>query len=224
MTRQMSCFGWKIIDQTAHCPQVIFVGYPHTSRWDFLLTQVARLVAGRRLMTLVIESEFSFALAPWLKLLRCEPVSLHRKTATVDSLIRKLARDPSICLALCPEGQIEWAPHWRSGYYVLSLATGIPVSYVTFDYERRQVTLGEPLQMQGEPALDLAAASQALQLGVGFRPGDAGRIAFQEGWRLAGDKLEAQRNLWQQLRHGATESFCTSYPQPGNQPKRQHQE
>lgn len=224
MTRKISYLGWEIVDQTDGFPQVIFVGYPHTSRWDFVLTQAVRLVTGRRLLTLVIESEFSLALSPWLRLLRCHPVALRRGAGTIDRLIQTMARDPSICLALCPEGQIEWSPNWRSGYYVLSLITGLPVSYVTFDYARRQVTLSEPVQMLGDPVVDLAVAGQALSSGVGYRCAAAGRIEFQEGWQLAGDRLNAQRRLWQQLRRGVTGVSRAPCLKPGEQSEQQHQE
>ena len=185
--------GWEFVDRTQGVKQLIFVGYPHTSRRDFLLTQAISFLTGRALSTLVIQTEFEGLRAPLLRMLRCVPVPQTRGLGLVDTVIRDLAVDSSVSLALCPEGQTERAPHWRTGYYIISLATGIPVSYVAFDYCRRIVTLGEPVQMTGSVTLDLQHARKSLSDGVGYRSEAAGPVTFSPGWKLDVNRLEAQR-------------------------------
>ena len=146
-----------------------------------------------------------------LRLLGCRPLPLQGGAGTVDRLVRFMAIHPSTSLALCPEGRIEWSPHWRTGYFILGLVTGIPVSYVTFDYARRVVTLGSPVQVVGDPVIDLAYAARALGAGHGFRPGDAGRVMFSEAWKVDLERLQAQQLLWDATRNG----FRGSGPQPG---------
>jgi 1-acyl-sn-glycerol-3-phosphate acyltransferase len=185
--------GWGLIDRTQGVKQLIFAGYPHTSRRDFFLTQAISFLTGRALSTLVIETEFEGLRAPLLRMLHCLPVPQTRGLGLVDTVIRDLVVNRGVSLALCPEGQTERAAHWRTGYYIISLATGIPVSYVAFDYSRRIVTLGEPVQMTGNVALDLDHARKSLSDGVGYRSDAAGPVTFPPGWTLDAIRLDAQR-------------------------------
>jgi len=189
--------GWRFIDHAASFNQLIFVGYPHTTRWDFALTQAIRLRTGRRLTTLVIESEFSGLQGSLLRALNCIPVPVKGGSETVSKTIIQLAQFPDASVALCPEGRIEWSERWRTGYWVMSFVTGIPVCYVAFDYVRRCITMHEPVRMTGNTVDDLAYAESLFKETSGFRAEDAGRIAFPEGWVIDPVRCLRQRRLWE---------------------------
>lgn len=189
--------GWHLLDRTRDCEQLIFVGYPHTSRRDFFLTLAISLWTRRRLLTLVADCEFTGWKGWMLQRLNCWPVNPEVPGGTVDRVIEQLARERRTCLALCPEGRIEMSQAWLSGFYVTSLATDLPVSYVAFDYRERTVTLNAPVRMTGDPGHDLDVAREALSASHGYRPQDAGHIAFRPDWSLDRARLQEQRARWE---------------------------
>jgi hypothetical protein len=105
-------------------------------------------------------------------------------------------------LALSPEGRIEAVPYWRTGFYVLSLVTGVPVTYSWMDYERRLAVREAPVWMTCDPARDLAIAQSLMREARALYPPKVGPIQFREGWAIDEVRLERQRQRWRSTRGG----------------------
>lgn len=194
---------WKFVDKVgAYKGPLIHAAYPHTSRWDAVLTLVAGVLFRDRPILLVQASEFVGIQGRLLRLAGGFPVEIRGGggVGTVDNVLKWMARTPHKSLALSPEGWTAATPRWRTGYYVWSMATGFPVTYCWVDYSRRILTREHPVELSGDPARDLALASQLLKPGVALYPDCASPIRFKAGWTLDWERLERQRELWRRSR------------------------
>ncbi|MEY4654008.1 MAG: hypothetical protein RI884_2589 [Pseudomonadota bacterium] len=192
--------GWRFVDLSGPAKQLIVVGYPHTSRRDFVLAQAARFRKGRDMLSLVAETEFYGLRGAVLRMLGCMPVPRASGAGLTDEIVKILAHRPQTSLGICPEAGIEWRSAWRTGYWVIAMITGIPVCYVSFDYLRRCVILHEPVQMTGDPEVDLAHARSLYSPVTALRPDDAAPIVFSEAWCVDLHRMQRQRQLWAQMR------------------------
>lgn len=190
---------WRFIDKAkGYRGPMIYVAYPHTSRWDAILALAAGLVFRDPPLLLVQAVEFSGLKGQLLAWAGGFPVPAQRGIGTVDTVLARMARTPERSLALSAEGSTASTPHWRTGYYVLGMATGFPVSYCWYDYERRTMTREHPVALTGDPERDLETAQGLLRHAIALYPSEVGPIQFKPGWTLDGARLEKQRQSWHQ--------------------------
>ncbi len=195
--------AWKFIDRArGYAGPSIWVCYPHTTKWDAVLILTAGWLAGSRLLTLVKEQECAGFQGALLRAAGCLPVDPRGGCQTVDWVLGRWSRSRHRSLALSPEGRIEAVPYWRTGFYVLSLVTGVPVTYSWMDYERRLAVREAPVWMTRDPAGDLAIAQSLMREARGLYPSKVGPIRFREGWAIDEARLERQRQRWRSTREG----------------------
>jgi len=206
---------WRFIDKAkGYRGPVIYVAYPHTSRWDAIVARAAAVAFRDPPLLLVQACEFVGLRGRLLRWAGGFPVPAAQGIGTVDVVIARMALAPQKSLAISSEGALAATPWWRTGYYVLGMATGLPVSYCWYDYPRRTMTREYPVELTGDPARDLEVARRLLRPGVGLYPDQVGPIQFKPGWTLDWDRLERQRAFWrsEMQRYGSP-----SLPQPHRQ-------
>jgi 1-acyl-sn-glycerol-3-phosphate acyltransferase len=62
-----------------------------------------------------------------------------------------------LLLAVAPEGTRKPVDRWKSGFYRIALAAGVPIVPGYFDNGRRLVGFGEPFIPTGDQARDIEA-------------------------------------------------------------------
>jgi 1-acyl-sn-glycerol-3-phosphate acyltransferase len=188
---------WKFIDKAqGYIGPSIWVCYPHTTKWDAALVLATGWLSRTYPMTLVKAQEFVGVQGVLLAAAGCIPVDPRGGCQTLDRVLRHWARNRNRSLALSPEGRIEAVPYWRTGFYILSLVTGIPITYSWMDYQRRLAVREAPVWMTGDPARDLAMAQSLMKASHALYPSKVGPIRFREDWALDETRLERQRQLW----------------------------
>ncbi len=189
--------SWTFIDRArGYCGPSIWVCYPHTTKWDAVLMLATGWWSGARPLTLVKAEECTGIQGLFLRAAGCLPIDPRGGCQTVDRVLARWGRSPSRALALSPEGRIEATPHWRTGFYILSLVTGVPVTYSWMDYGRRLAVREAPVQLTGDIPRDLEVARSLLQDAVGRYPEKVSPIRFCEGWSVDPARLQSQRSLW----------------------------
>ena len=64
---------------------------------------------------------------------------------------------PQLWLGLAPEGTRKPVHGWRSGFWHIARAAGVPILPIAFDYPSRTITIGALFQPTADLAADLAA-------------------------------------------------------------------
>lgn len=166
--------GWTALLPPAPGPKLVGVAYPHTSNWDLLPALLWAWATGAPLKFVAKHSLFRFPLGHLLR--AWGGVALDRRTAGsnfVEAVAGVIARQPEIVLGLAPEGTRERAEGWKSGFYHMAQAAGVPLALIAFDWKRRRVGVLAYLEPSGDLEADYAQIRAAYQGVVGKHPAKA---------------------------------------------------
>ncbi len=167
--------GWQLQFDGLPAAQGVAVVYPHTSNWDFVLGIVAKWAVGIPVTFWGKDTLFQVPLfGRWLRWLGGLPVRRHAPQGAVGQMIETMrearAQGRFLWLALAPEGTRGRTEGWRSGFYRVAVAAGVPVGLVTLDFGARRVGFDSFWQLSGRMPEDFAAFAQRLAHCRGLRP------------------------------------------------------
>ncbi len=167
--------GWTLHFDGLPARQGVIVVYPHTSNWDFPVGLLAKWAMGLPVHFWGKASLFRLPLfGRWMRAVGGIPVDRAAPQGIVEAMVRRFAdareRGELCWLALSPEGTRSYRDHWRSGFYRVALAAGVPVGIATLDWGRRTIDLRRFVALSGDPAADLAQIASHLQGVRGRRP------------------------------------------------------
>jgi 1-acyl-sn-glycerol-3-phosphate acyltransferase len=175
----LSAFGWRLMGESPAISRCVIIFAPHTSNWDFPLLLLVRIALGRHVKYLAKDSLLRFPVGAFFRWTGAIPVERSESHHLVGALSAVLERSPELWLALSPEGTRKHTDHWRSGFYHLALAAGVPVLLAFVDASRRQCGVGPLLELSGDPELDLARIRAFYADKRGIVPENASEICFK---------------------------------------------
>lgn len=180
----MRLAGWKLIYRGLPARQGVIVVYPHTSNWDFVVGLLAKWSIGIQVSFFGKDSLFRLPLVGhWMRWLGGMPVDRHAPQGVVgqmgSALLEAKAQDRFMWLALAPEGTRSYRDAWRSGFYHVTLAAGVPLGLAALDYARREVRLDAFVSLSGDAEADMAEVASALGQATGKRPALAAPIRLK---------------------------------------------
>lgn len=167
--------GWQLQFDGLPAAQGVAVVYPHTSNWDFVVGIVAKWAVGLPVTFWGKDTLFKVPLfGRWLRGMGGLPVRRHVPQGAVAQMIGTMrearAQGRFLWLALAPEGTRGRTEGWRSGFYRVAHAAGVPVGLVTLDFGARRVGFDSFWQLSGHVHDDFATFAQRLSHCRGFRP------------------------------------------------------
>ena len=176
--------GWKLVFRGLAAKQGVVIVYPHTSNWDFLLGVLVKWAIGIPATFFIKDSFFKVPLlASWMRWIGGLAIDRSAPSGIVgqmgDALKSAKASDRFLWLAIAPEGTRSYRDSWRSGFYHVAVAAGVPLGLAAFDYSRREVRFDAFLKLSGDEQADMAQISSILGSATGKRPALAGPIRLK---------------------------------------------
>ncbi len=167
--------GWQVQFDGLPAAQGVVVVYPHTSNWDFVVGVLAKWAVGLPVTFWGKDTLFRIPLfGRWLRWLGGLPVARHTPQGAVAQMVDAMrnAREQGRCmwLALAPEGTRRHTEGWRSGFYRVATAAGVPVGLVRLDYGRRCIGFDSFWRLGGNPQADFAVFARRFADCRGHRP------------------------------------------------------
>ncbi len=147
-------FGWTLLDPPQRPLRAVVVGYPHTSNWDALYSQLGKLALGMDAHWVGKDNLFRWPFAGFLRWLGGIPVDRRAARGFVAQMAAQFAAQPDFLLVLAPEGTRKLTAGWKSGFYRIAR---VPLILTTVDYARREVGILAYLELSGDPDADVAA-------------------------------------------------------------------
>ena len=181
--------GWRLVGRAPDLPKYVVVFGPHTCNWDFLLGMLAARGYGIRASWLGKDSIFRWPVAGLLRRLGGMPVHRDHHEGIVGQVVAAFASVDSMVLGLTPEGTRSLAPHWKSGFYRMARAAGVPIVVAAVDGPSRRITLGPTIFPTGDVRQDMDRV-RALYAGTrGIHPGRASAVRLREEDAPSGEPL-----------------------------------
>ena len=164
--------------------QGVIIGYPHTSNWDFIVGVLAKWALGLHFAFWGKDSLFRIPVfGRWLRWLGGIPVDRFNPSGIVGDMVQRFRaaqdRDDFLWLALAPEGTRKYQPHWRSGFYQITVQADVPLAVAFFDYQRKRFGVEVCLRLCGDREADLAAIRAAYDRATGRHPELAAPIVLK---------------------------------------------
>lgn len=148
--------GWKIEGSLPkHLKKYVIAGAPHTSNWDFVFfagatkhEQVQPNFMGKHTLFEGMMKNF---------MLDMGGISVDRtkRADTVEQMRREFERRDELALVIAVEGTRASDGKWKSGFYNIAKAAGVPIVPAYADNDKMIIGFGEPLFPSGNYGEDL---------------------------------------------------------------------
>jgi 1-acyl-sn-glycerol-3-phosphate acyltransferase len=149
--------GWKVVLAQPVPSRCVAIFCPHTSNWDTVLGLCAKFMLGIRVRYVGKDTLFRVPLlGPLLVRWGGVPVNRREPVGFIRQMQSEFARNAEFRLAIAPEGTRGRAPYWKSGFYRLARAAGVPLALAYADYPAREIGIGGYLELTGDAAADMA--------------------------------------------------------------------
>lgn len=153
----MRLMGWRVDGEFPNLRKFIIIVAPHTSNWDFFAALFCDLALDLEAGFLAKHSIFVGPFGRWLKSLGGIPVVRSASHNIVSQVAAEFARRDRMVLAIAPEGTRRKVESWKSGYWHIARAAGVPILPVGLDFGRRAAVIGTPREATASLENDEAA-------------------------------------------------------------------
>lgn len=148
--------GWKTDGRMpAGIKKAVIISAPHTSSWDFVIGWMTFHVADVNIRFLIKAEVFIGPLGWLLNKLGGIPVSRGKKNNMVDQVRELFNNSESLYVVITPEGTRKKVAHWKKGFYMIALETGVPIACSFIDYGRKSGGIGPIIVPSGDFDKDL---------------------------------------------------------------------
>lgn len=176
----LRAFRWKIVLAQPVPMKCVVVFYPHTSNWEFPIGLLAKWATGIRFRYVAKDVLFRWPFGVIFRRSGGIPVNRRLSTGFIGQMRDEFARHDDFRLVIAPEGTRSRTPHWKSGFYHLARAAGVPVALGFIDYPRRQIGVGAYVDLSGDPASDMRLIAAFYADKRGRCPGRQGPVALRD--------------------------------------------
>lgn len=162
--------GFDLEGQVPNIPKCVLAVAPHTSNWDFPVGLCAKLALALRVNWLGKHTIFRFPFGLLWRRMGGIPVDRRAPAGVVRSVVAQFAAREQLFLGVAPEGTRRRVETWKSGFYRIALAAGVPIVLVALDYRRRRLSFGPALEPSGDYEADLAVMRARFNREMAYRP------------------------------------------------------
>ena len=152
MLRRM---GWESVGGPMKEKKAIVLGVPHTSVWDFLVSNLFYTQFGKVAHIMIKKEFFFWPMGPILRACGAVPVDRESAASMVRSLIHEMDQADEFHLAIAPEGTRKAVKRWKTGFHLIARETGATVYVGYYDWGRKRISVGEPFELTDDPKADM---------------------------------------------------------------------
>lgn len=153
--------GWKIEGSLPrNLKKYVIAGAPHTSNWDFVFFAGATKHEAVQPNFMGKHTLFQGMMTNFMLDMGGIPVDRSKKANTVEQMKAEFERREELALVIAVEGTRSSDGKWKSGFYNIARAAGVPIVPAYADNEKMVIGFGEPLFPSGNYGEDLLKLAQ----------------------------------------------------------------
>lgn len=148
--------GWRIQGYLPDISKYVVAAAPHASSWDFVLFIGATAEQGVRANFMGKHTLFNWPITNFMFDMGGISIDRNMRANAVEQVAEEFERRDKLALVIAAEGTRSSTGEWRSGFYHIAQAAGVPIVPTWVCYERKLLGFGPPMTPTGNFAADLA--------------------------------------------------------------------
>lgn len=172
--------GWTITGERPAAPRYVLVASPHSSNWDTAVMLLFAAHFGIRLRWVGKRESFRWPLGLLLRRLGGIPIERSGGQGVVAATAEVFRGEGPLALAIAPDGTRSARDYWRSGFYHIARAAGVPLVLSYLDWGRRRAGIGPTLPLSGDVRADMDHIRAFYAGMVGRHPDQTSRVRLRE--------------------------------------------
>lgn len=142
--------GWSLVGELPHAtPRLVLIAAPHSSWWDGVWGLLMKVAIGIDISFMAKQELFVGPLGWVLRKLGGIPIERSSTHGVVEQMAERLRASESLWVGVAPEGTRKPVEKWRTGFWHIARAAGVPILPVYFHYPERCIGIG-PLFHPGD--------------------------------------------------------------------------
>jgi 1-acyl-sn-glycerol-3-phosphate acyltransferase len=154
--------GWKVDQRLkADFSRCVMVAAPHTSNWDFVLARAAFEVMEIPVRFTIKKEWVDGPLGFLIKALGAIGIDRKPKKAGeprlsyVEAMTHLFEEQERLVVLVTPEGTRSKASEWKTGFYHVAKAAGVPIALGYLDYGKKVAGIGKVLELSDSMEKDM---------------------------------------------------------------------
>jgi len=174
-------FGWKVVGTAPDLNRYVLIGAHHTTNWDFPLALLVAATLGVRIHWLAKHTLFRPPMGMLMRALGGIAVERETRSGAVEELAAGIREADRFVLGIAPEGTRSRTDHWKSGFYRVATAAGVPIVLGFVDASRKEAGLGPVFFPTGEIRVDFDTIAAFYADKRGIYPDKESACRLREG-------------------------------------------
>jgi len=147
--------GWKIVGTiNPELKKCVMAVVTHTSWHDFFIGVFTRGCVGLEMNFVAKKELYTFPLGYYFDWMGGASLDRTGGLNKVDTIAQIFKKRETFRLAIAPEGTRKKVIEWKTGFYYIALKANVPILPIAFDFSKKEVRLGEPLNPSGDYEAD----------------------------------------------------------------------
>ena len=153
--------GWKIDSPLPkHLKKFVIAGAPHTTNWDFVFFTGATHEEGVKPNFMGKHTLFQWPMTRFMRDMGGLHVDRRSRLNATEQVANEFAARDELALVIACEGTRKTDGKWKSGFYHIARAAGVPIVPAFADNAKLVISFGEPLIPSGNYGEDLLKIAQ----------------------------------------------------------------
>ena len=149
--------GWKIeggiyLQDIKKCVVIVV---PHTSWHDFFIGLLVRQILNLKISFLGKKELFKWPLGWYFKKVGGIPLDRTPGQNKVEAIAEIFKNKEVLRLSLAPEGTRKKVLEWKTGFYHIAKAAGVPIVMVAFDFGNKKCKIADPFYPTADMEADI---------------------------------------------------------------------
>ena len=147
--------GWSFEGSVPNEAKMVLIVAPHTSNWDFPTGLWVKFAMRLKASFLGKHTLFWWPFGIFLRSVGGVAVERSNAAGVAEDSARAFKESGRLVLVVAPEGTRRRLERWKSGFYRIAVAAGVPILIVAFDFPRKKIRFGPLFRPTGDYEKDL---------------------------------------------------------------------
>lgn len=142
--------GWTLEGTISqNIKKCIVIVIPHTSNLDFFIALLVRGIIDVEINFVGKKELFAFPFGYYFRAVGGAPLDRSGGKNNVDATVAVFIKHETFRLSLSPEGTRKKVNELKTGFYYIALKANVPIIPVAFDFGKKEVKIGNPIETTG---------------------------------------------------------------------------